>query len=55
MNMTSLWDVASCSLVEVHRRFRDAYWFHHQVEDGGSTRMYCDVSEVSLVVVLALL
>jgi hypothetical protein len=25
----AFWDIASCSLVEVDRRFRDAYCLHH--------------------------
>jgi hypothetical protein len=29
------WDVAPCSLVEVYRRFRGAYCFHHQGDDNG--------------------
>jgi hypothetical protein len=29
--MTVLWDDASCSLIEVYRRFRSAYCLHHQV------------------------
>jgi hypothetical protein len=29
MKMTVFWDVAPCSLVEVYRRFRGAYFLHH--------------------------
>jgi hypothetical protein len=39
--MALFMDIAPCSLVEVDRRFRGAYCFHHQSltyrpEDGGS-------------------
>jgi hypothetical protein len=30
MNVTVLWDVAPCSLVEIERRFTGAYCFHQQ-------------------------
>lgn len=30
MKMTAIWDVASCTLAEIGRRFRDAYYHHHQ-------------------------
>jgi hypothetical protein len=30
MKMTVFWYVAPCSLVEIYRRFRDAYCLHHQ-------------------------
>jgi hypothetical protein len=30
MQMTVFYDVAPCSLVEIGRRFRDAYCLHHQ-------------------------
>jgi hypothetical protein len=42
MKMTALWDTAPCSLVEVDRRFRDAYCLHHCLNSpdfGGSTRL----------------
>jgi hypothetical protein len=29
--MTVFWDVAPCSVVEIIRRFRGAYYLHHQV------------------------
>jgi hypothetical protein len=32
-NMTVFWDVALCSLVEINRRFRDAYCLHHQGDE----------------------
>jgi hypothetical protein len=28
--MTSFWDIAPCSSVEVHRRFRNSYDLNHQ-------------------------
>jgi hypothetical protein len=36
--MTIFWDVASCSLVEIERRFTGAYCLHHQdyADNGGS-------------------
>jgi hypothetical protein len=29
--MAVFWDVAPCSLIEIDRRFRDAYYLHHQL------------------------
>jgi hypothetical protein len=29
-NTTAFWDIAPCSKIEVDRRFRGAYWLHHQ-------------------------
>jgi hypothetical protein len=29
MKKKAVWDIASCSLVEVYRRFRGAYCLHH--------------------------
>jgi len=31
--MTAFWDIVPCSLVEVDRCFRGAYWLHHQGDD----------------------
>jgi hypothetical protein len=31
--LSVFWDVASCSLVEVYRRFRGAFCLHHQGDD----------------------
>jgi hypothetical protein len=31
--MTASWDTAPCSLVEVDRRLRGAYYLHHQGDD----------------------
>jgi hypothetical protein len=36
MKMTTFWDIAPCSLVEVDRRFRGAYCLHYRPDDGGS-------------------
>jgi hypothetical protein len=33
MKMRAFWDIASCSLVAVDRRFWSAYCFHHQGDD----------------------
>jgi hypothetical protein len=40
--MAVFWDVAMCILVDIHRRFRDAYCLHHQglrPDDGGSKNL----------------
>jgi hypothetical protein len=42
--MTAFWNIASCSFVEIDRRFRGVYCLHHQEgSDGGSTQLwrYC--------------
>jgi hypothetical protein len=42
MKMAVFWVVASCSLVEVFRRFRGARCLHHQgdrPDDGGSRHL----------------
>jgi hypothetical protein len=33
LKMRAFWDVASCSLVGVDRRFRGAYYIHHQGDE----------------------
>jgi hypothetical protein len=38
--MTVVWVVASCSLVEVYRRFRGDCYFHHCHDDGGSKHLW---------------
>jgi hypothetical protein len=30
LNMTIIWDIVTCSLVEIDRRFRGAYCLHHR-------------------------
>jgi hypothetical protein len=30
----AFWDIVTCSLVVIHRRFRGAYYLHHQGDDG---------------------
>jgi hypothetical protein len=30
MKMAIFWDVAPCSLINIHQRFREAYCRHHQ-------------------------
>jgi hypothetical protein len=37
MKMRVFCDIASCSHVEVDRRFRGAYCLHHSPDDGGTT------------------
>jgi hypothetical protein len=32
LKMAVFWDVAPCNLVKIGRRFRDAFWIHHQGE-----------------------
>jgi hypothetical protein len=32
MKTADFWDIAPCSLVVVHLRFRGSYCFHHQVD-----------------------
>jgi hypothetical protein len=39
MNMTVFWEVVRCSLVDIHRRFREAYCIHHQGEAVSSSEM----------------
>lgn len=36
--MTAFWDTVLCSIVEVSRRLRDAYYLNHVPDDGGSKR-----------------
>jgi hypothetical protein len=38
--VTVFWDAASCSLVEVYRRFRGVYSLHHQGPDGDSKHLW---------------
>jgi hypothetical protein len=33
LKMAVFWDVAPCSLVDIDRRFRAAYYLHHQGVD----------------------
>jgi hypothetical protein len=40
MKMMAVWDIAPCTLVEVDRCFRDAYYLHHQDNGGGSKHLY---------------
>jgi hypothetical protein len=50
MMMIAPWDIAPCSVVEVDRRFRDAYCPHYQ-DDGGSTstRLHGAVSQTAAI------
>jgi hypothetical protein len=43
MEMTVLWDVAPCSLVEICRRFKSAYCLHHQ----DTSKMSVDIYETT--------
>jgi hypothetical protein len=38
--MAVLWVVAQCSLIEIYRRFRGAYFLHHRPDDGGSKELW---------------
>jgi hypothetical protein len=43
VNMVAFWDMAPCSVEEVHRRFRRAYCVHHHSnnpDDGGSKHLW---------------
>jgi hypothetical protein len=41
MKMAVSWNIALCSLVEVHRRFSSTYWLHHQGDkDVGSEHLW---------------
>jgi hypothetical protein len=33
----AFWDIALCTLLEVERLFRGAYFLHHCTDDGGNT------------------
>jgi hypothetical protein len=37
LNITALWAIAPCSLVEVDGRLKGSYCLHHQGDGGGST------------------
>jgi hypothetical protein len=39
MNVTTFWDVMTCRLVEIDRRFRGAYCLHHRPDDGSSNHL----------------
>jgi hypothetical protein len=47
MNMTAIWDIAPCSLVEVVQHFRGAYCLHHQGDDDELLQdyMWCYIPE----------
>jgi hypothetical protein len=47
-NTTAFWDTAPCSLVEVDRRFRDAYCLHHN-GDETSTRLHEAASQKAII------
>jgi len=38
MKMAVFWYVASCSLIDTDRRFREAYYLRHQYHPGGESR-----------------
>jgi hypothetical protein len=43
MRMTVFWDDAPCSLVEIHRRFRDAYCLRHPLKIRGQIKIYLHI------------
>jgi hypothetical protein len=49
MKIRAFWDVALCSLTEVHQRFRGAYGLHHGPDDGGSAHLWNIVLEYRLL------
>jgi hypothetical protein len=49
MKIIAFWDMAPCSLIKVDRRFRGAYCLHHQGDDGGNTRLHCDISQKDII------
>jgi hypothetical protein len=40
LKMAAIWDIATCSLVQVHRLFRGAYCLHHRPDDVGSKHLW---------------
>jgi hypothetical protein len=40
MKLTAFWSIAPCGLVEIDRRFRDAYCLRHQGYHGGSKHLW---------------
>jgi hypothetical protein len=48
MNMTALWDIAACSLVEVDRRFSGAYCLR-QGDEWAPTRLHSTVTGKAVV------
>jgi hypothetical protein len=37
LKIRGFWNIAPCSTVEVERRFRVAYYIHHQDDDDGGS------------------
>jgi hypothetical protein len=42
--MAAFWDILPCSVIEVERRFRDAYCVQHEGVDGGSRVLISETS-----------
>jgi hypothetical protein len=40
LKMAVFWDVAPCSLVDINRRFREAYFFHHHGATSQKTAIF---------------
>jgi hypothetical protein len=58
MKMRPFWDVAPCSLIEIDRRFRDAYCLHHQGNNDASlkrlytsTRLHGAISKMAYLII----
>jgi hypothetical protein len=39
MKMIAFWDIAPCSLVEIYRCLRVAYWLHLRPDNGDGTHI----------------
>jgi hypothetical protein len=51
--MTNFWDIAPCSLIEVYRRFRGAYYLYHQGDT--SSRLQGAIFQKAVIFILALM
>jgi hypothetical protein len=50
MRITALWHIAPCSLAEVDRRFRDAYYLHHPLKRRSTpTRLHVAISQKAVI------
>jgi hypothetical protein len=43
MKMLAFWDIVQCSLIEVERRLKGAYFLHRQSVDDGDSKHLCNV------------
>jgi hypothetical protein len=50
MRITAPWHIAPCSLAEVDRRFRDAYYLHHPLKRRSTpTRLHDAISQKAVI------